>query len=64
MEDSSLKSLFAAGDRVRHPKFGKGTVGEVWGNGKDARVRIQFDDGAEKELALSIAPIIRLEEEE
>lgn len=62
--DSSLKSLFAAGDRVRHPKFGKGTVGEVWGNGKDARIRILFDDGAEKELALSIAPIIRMEEEE
>ena len=64
MEDTSLKSLFAAGDRVQHPKFGKGTVGEVWGNGKDARIRIEFDDGAEKELALSIAPIIRLEEEE
>ena len=62
--DSSLRSLFAAGDRVRHPKFGKGTVGEVWGNGKDARIRIRFDNGSEKELALSIAPIIRLEEEE
>ena len=62
-EASSLKALFSEGDRIMHPKFGKGTVAEVWGSGKDARIRIRFDSGAEKELALSIAPIVRMEEE-
>jgi DNA helicase-2/ATP-dependent DNA helicase PcrA len=33
-----------AGLRVRHEKFGVGTVAEVAGNGPDAKVRIDFDD--------------------
>ena len=60
---SAVDGLFAVSDRVRHPKFGKGTVVNVSGSGKDARIRIAFDESGEKELALAVAPIIRMEEE-
>lgn len=63
MEDTATASLFSPGDRVRHPKFGAGTVQSVSGYGKDARIRIQFDKAGAKELALAIAPIVRTEEE-
>lgn len=63
MEDTAAASLFSPGDRVRHPKFGAGTVQSVSGYGKDARIRIQFDKAGAKELALAIAPIVRMEEE-
>ena len=63
MEDTAATSLFSPGDRVRHPKFGAGTVQSVSGYGKDARIRIQFDKAGAKELALAIAPIVRTEEE-
>ena len=58
-----MQKLFAPDDRVRHPKFGFGTVNEVTGAGKDARIRIRFDTAGEKELALSMAPIVKTEEE-
>ncbi len=45
---------FAAGDRVKHPKFGEGEV--ISCEGKIIRVR--FADG-EKKLALGLAPISR-----
>ena len=61
---SAMQKLFTAGERVRHPKFGFGRVTEVTGAGKDARIRIQFDTAGEKELALMIAPIVKVEEEE
>ncbi len=63
LEASATEGLFAVNERVRHPKFGKGTVTDVSGRGKDARIRILFDNAGEKELALAIAPIIRLEDE-
>ncbi|MBR6164694.1 MAG: UvrD-helicase domain-containing protein [Clostridia bacterium] len=62
-EDASLQQLFADGERVLHPKFGMGTVMGTTGSGKDARIRIAFDKAGEKELALAIAPIVRMEEE-
>ncbi|MBQ6515195.1 MAG: UvrD-helicase domain-containing protein [Clostridia bacterium] len=62
--DSAMQKLFAPGDRVRHPKFGAGIVKEVSGIGKEARIRILFDTAGEKELALSIAPIVKTEETE
>ena len=62
-ESQALSGLFSPGDRVRHAKFGTGTVQSVSGSGKDARIRILFESGSEKELALAIAPIIRMEDE-
>lgn len=62
--DSAMQKLFKPGDRVRHPKFGTGLVKDVSGSGKEARIRILFDTAGEKELALSIAPIVKTEETE
>lgn len=49
---------FETGDRVRHPKFGEGTVVAVIGG----VVSIKFDDRAvgNKKLAISIAPIEKI----
>ena len=57
-------SIYAPGDHVMHKKFGRGAVVRVSGSGSDARIMIRFDDVriGVKELALAIAPIIRLEE--
>ena len=63
LENTVTAELFAKNDRIRHPKFGTGTVISISGRGKDARIRIAFDEKGEKELALAIAPIIRIEEE-
>ena len=38
--------VIRAGLRVRHDKFGVGTIAEVAGSGPDAKVRIDFDDEA------------------
>ena len=62
MEGSAAESIFNVNDRVRHPKFGSGTVLQITGYGKNARIRIDFDEKGEKELALAIAPIVRFEE--
>ena len=35
---------FTIGERVRHGKFGSGTIAELTGSGRDAKVRIDFDD--------------------
>jgi DNA helicase-2/ATP-dependent DNA helicase PcrA len=50
------QEMIAVGERVAHPKFGAGTVLEVRGD----IVRIRFDAGMEKTLALSIAPLKKL----
>ncbi len=43
-EESQDAAVLAPGARVRHRKFGAGTVAEVAGSGRDAKVRIDFDD--------------------
>ena len=61
---SAIQKLFIPGDKVRHPKFGFGTVTEVSGNGADARIRIQFETAGERELSLTVAPIVKVEEQQ
>ena len=61
---TAMMKLFAPGDRVRHPKFGAGTVRDLSGSGKETRIRIRFDTCGEKELALAMAPIVKTEENE
>ena len=55
-------SLYRAGDRVQHPKFGEGAVIRVSGGASDGRIMIRFDDTrvGVKEFALAIAPIIKI----
>ncbi len=62
--ESVKPSLFSAGDHVLHKKFGRGAVIRVTGSGSDSRIMIRFDDTrvGVKEFALSIAPIIRMED--
>lgn len=62
--ETEKPSIYAPGDHVMHRKFGRGAVVRVSGSGSDARIMIRFDDVrvGVKELALAIAPMIRLEE--
>ena len=43
------------------PLYGLGTVLEVTGAGGQQKVRIRFDDGAEKVFSVNSAPIMRVE---
>jgi len=61
-ETEALSQLFQVGDRVLHRKFGAGEVKSIRGSGADARIEIEFSAYGVKEFAMSIAPIIKLEE--
>ena len=63
MKDSVMQKLFNAGDRIRHPKFGFGSVVEVSGSGADTRIRVLFEESGEKTLSLAVAPIVKVEDE-
>ncbi len=43
-DESQDTPMFTIGERVRHAKFGSGTIAELTGSGRDAKVRIDFDD--------------------
>ena len=43
-EESQDAPRLVIGERVRHAKFGTGTIAEFSGSGRDAKVRIDFDD--------------------
>ena len=43
-EESQDAPMLRVGERVRHAKFGSGTIAEITGSGRDAKVRIDFDD--------------------
>ncbi len=59
---SALAGLFKEGDRVLHRKFGEGNVVCITGTGADARITIEFAAYGQKEFALSIAPIVKVNE--
>ena len=61
-DESAMNRLFRKGDRVLHRKFGAGVVREISGSGNAARITIDFTGYGEKEFALGIAPIVKLEE--
>ena len=45
VEDESQDApRFSIGARVKHRKFGSGTIAELSGSGRDAKVKIDFDD--------------------
>jgi DNA helicase-2/ATP-dependent DNA helicase PcrA len=43
-EESQDAPALSVGARVKHRKFGEGRIAEVVGSGRDAKVRIDFDD--------------------
>ena len=59
---NAMQNLYKPGDRVRHLKFGEGHVLSVTGSGAQARIKINFTAYGEKEFALSVAPIVKLED--
>jgi DNA helicase-2/ATP-dependent DNA helicase PcrA len=52
---------FVAGARVRHPRFGSGTIAEVGGSGNNAKVTVDFDDETvgQKRLVIAYAGLER-----
>ena len=54
-DESQTAAIFAVGARVKHRKFGSGTIAELNGNGKDAKVKVDFDDEAIGRKTLVIA---------
>ncbi len=48
------------GDRVRHPKWGEGTIGNVVGAGGDGLVTIDFPNVGQKMLMLKYAPLEKI----
>lgn len=51
---------YAAGDRVRHIKFGEGTVLEITEGKKDYEVKVEFDTAGIKRLFASFAKLRKL----
>lgn len=52
--------VVATGDRVRHSRFGEGTVRGTVGDGAKLVADVEFDDGTRKKLLVKIAPIEKL----
>jgi len=57
-----MQNLYRPGDRVLHLKFGEGNVVSVTGSGAAARIKIEFTAYGVKEFALSVVPIVKLED--
>jgi len=52
---------FVKGERVKHSRFGSGTISDVSGSGKDAKVTVDFDDEevGRKRLVIAFAGLQR-----
>jgi DNA helicase-2/ATP-dependent DNA helicase PcrA len=60
-EASQDSPQFIKGERVTHGRFGSGTIAEVSGSGKDAKVTVDFDDEevGRKRLVIAFAGLQR-----
>ncbi len=60
-DESQDTPVFFAGERVKHPRFGSGTIAELAGAGRDAKVVVDFDDNAvgRKRLVIAFAGLER-----
>jgi DNA helicase II / ATP-dependent DNA helicase PcrA len=60
-DESQDEAFYSVGARVKHAKFGSGTIAEVAGAGRDAKVKIDFDDEAvgRKTLVVAVARLAR-----
>jgi DNA helicase-2/ATP-dependent DNA helicase PcrA len=54
-DESQDAPMFVAGARVKHRKFGSGTIAELAGSGRDAKVKVDFDDETVGRKTLVIA---------
>ena len=62
-EVAGAADSYTMGTRVRHPRWGSGTVTYVQGSGSRARLRVRFDTGIMKTLVASAAPLEILREQ-
>ena len=53
---------YAVGDRVKHIKFGEGTVEAIEDGKNDYTVTVQFDKGGQKKMLASFAKLQKLQE--
>ena len=51
---------YGEGDRVRHIKFGDGTVKEIKDGGKDYEVTVEFDTAGQKRMFASFAKLKKI----
>lgn len=60
-EESQDIPAFYTGERVKHPRFGSGTIAELAGAGRDAKVTVDFDDSevGRKRLVVAFAGLER-----
>lgn len=54
-------NTFKTGDRIKHPKFGAGTVISAMQFGNDSKLEISFDTGETKTLMSTFAKIVHLD---
>ncbi len=61
LEESQDAPLFYTGERVKHPKFGSGTIAELAGAGRQAQVVVDFDASeiGRKRLVIAFAGLER-----
>ena len=63
LEEAPSQDLprFVPGERVRHTRFGSGTIAELSGAGRDAKVTVDFDDESigRKRLVIAFAGLER-----
>ena len=58
---ASLDELgYAVGDRVKHVKFGDGTVQNIVSGGRDLEVTVQFDTAGVKKMFASFAKLVKI----
>ena len=57
---SAVQTDLKPGDRVRHERFGQGTVRSLEGAGAEAKATIVFDEIGEKKMLLKFAKIQRI----
>ena len=54
-DESQDAAVLTVGARVKHRKFGSGTIAELGGSGRDAKVKVDFDDESIGRKTLVIA---------
>jgi len=60
IQEQTGKTGLKQGSRVRHPKYGEGTVFRREGDGDDAKITVQFQQHGVKKLVEKFAQLERL----
>jgi DNA helicase-2/ATP-dependent DNA helicase PcrA len=60
-DESQDLPAFRRGERVAHDRFGTGTIADVTGTGREAKVTVDFDDESigRKRLVIAFAGLSR-----